>query len=81
MLGRLLIIPPALLLMACATDCRVTDVQTCTVKGNINRDGVKILHTVDSPNYCRVKLTKEGERCFDTKAEAEAAGFSEEQSP
>ena len=48
----------------------------CPVKGNVNRQGERIYHTPDSPGYEQVRLNKaQGDRCFDTIDQAQAAGF------
>jgi endonuclease YncB( thermonuclease family) len=48
----------------------------CVVKGNVNRHGARIYHTRQSPHYAQVKIHHaEGDRCFETTAAAEAAGF------
>ena len=49
----------------------------CVIKGNINRDGVKIYHTPwGSKSYKRTKIsTNKGERWFCDESEALAAGW------
>lgn len=44
---------------------------TCIIKGNISSTGKKIYHVQGGEYYARVKP----EQCFDTEAEAQAAGF------
>ncbi len=49
---------------------------TCVVKGNINGDGEKIYHTAECANYKRTLInTSQGEKCFQTEAEAREAGW------
>ncbi len=45
---------------------------TCVIKGNINSKGGKIYHIPGGASY---KITKP-EQCFNTEAEARAAGFT-----
>ena len=45
--------------------------QSCPVKGNISAQGKKLYHVVGGSFYDRVKP----EECFDTEAQAQAAGF------
>lgn len=49
----------------------------CLIKGNINRDGVRIYHTPwSSPHYKRTKINaKKGERWFCTEGAARQAGW------
>lgn len=46
------------------------------VKGNISKDGRKLYHTPESPNYEQVKIDEsKGEQFFCSVEEAEAAGW------
>ena len=48
----------------------------CPIKGNVNRDDVRIYHTPWSRSYKRTKInTAKGERWFCTETEALAAGW------
>ena len=48
----------------------------CPVKGNVNSKGERIYHVAGGRFYERVKIKpKEGDRCFRTPQEAQAAGF------
>ena len=48
----------------------------CPIKGNINREGVRIYHAPWSRSYSRTKInTAKGERWFCNEAEALAAGW------
>ncbi|MGR8921418.1 MAG: thermonuclease family protein [Gammaproteobacteria bacterium] len=50
--------------------------QDCPVKGNVNRKGEQIYHQPGDRDYARVRIRPdEGDRCFETAAAAEAAGF------
>lgn len=50
------------------------------IKGNINSSGEKIYHVPGGVYYDRTKIDEsEGERWFDTEAEAEAAGWRKSQ--
>ena len=55
------------------TNKQATSTQTssCVVKGNISSTGKKIYHVQGGAFYARVKP----EECFNTEAEAQAAGF------
>lgn len=47
------------------------------IKGNISKDGRRLYHGRDSPNYDQVKIDKaKGEKFFCTVEEAEAEGFT-----
>ena len=48
-----------------------TPVSACVIKGNISSGGKKIYHVKGGAFYARVKP----EQCFNTEAEAVAAGF------
>ncbi len=49
---------------------------TCDIKGNINREGERIYHTLASPWYERTIIDlSQGERWFCSEAEAQAAGW------
>jgi endonuclease/exonuclease/phosphatase family metal-dependent hydrolase len=46
------------------------------IKGNVSRAGKRLFHTVDCPNYERVKIDlAKGERYFASEEEAQKAGF------
>ena len=48
----------------------------CGIKGNINRDGVRIYHMPGQQHYSRTRInTGTGERWFCSEAEAQAAGW------
>lgn len=48
----------------------------CPVKGNVNRNGERIYHLRGSRHYDRVTVRPhEGDRCFGSAADADAAGF------
>ncbi len=48
----------------------------CLIKANVNSKGQRIYHLPGSQFYDAVKIKPDqGDRCFDTQAEAEAAGF------
>ncbi len=48
----------------------------CPIKGNINREGIRIYHTPWSPAYARTAIRADkGERWFCDEAEALAAGW------
>lgn len=48
----------------------------CVIKGNVNRDGERIYHTLSSKSYEKTKVNlAEGDRWFCTEDEALAAGF------
>ena len=49
-----------------------TQASSCVVKGNISSAGKKIYHVQGGAFYARVKP----EECFNTEAEAQAAGFT-----
>jgi len=50
--------------------------EECVVKGNISGEGKKLYHIADvCPDYESVKINKQGEKCFDTEAEARTAGW------
>lgn len=60
---------------ACPTGC-VEELPGCSIKGNINSEGVKIYHTKSSSSYEKTKIDPaKGERWFCTAAEAEANGW------
>lgn len=48
---------------------------SCNVKGNINSKGAKLYHFPGCPSYNATKINKPGERCFNSTAEAQAAGW------
>lgn len=53
------------------------DGECLPIKGNISRDGRKLYHTPESPNYDQVKIDETaGEKFFRTVEEAEAAGWT-----
>jgi hypothetical protein len=54
------------------TAATATPASSCVVKGNISSTGKKIYHVVGGAFYNRVKP----EECFNTEAEALAAGFT-----
>lgn len=48
----------------------------CPVKGNVNRKGERIYHIKGWPGHAKVRLKEaEGDSCFQTKIDAELAGF------
>lgn len=48
----------------------------CLLKGNIARNGSKIFHAPGQRDYAKVSIdTGKGERCFETSAQAKAAGW------
>ncbi|YAL84494.1 thermonuclease family protein [Dermacoccaceae bacterium W4C1] len=47
----------------------------CTIKGNINNEGVKIYHVPGGRSYAKTKINKPGERMFCSEQEALAAGW------
>jgi hypothetical protein len=48
----------------------------CRIKGNVTAGHRKLYHRPDCPSYDRVEIDPaKGERCFDTEAEAVAAGW------
>lgn len=48
----------------------------CPVKGNVNSSGRRVYHVPGGSHYDRLNLDPvEGDRCFATEADAEAAGF------
>jgi len=48
----------------------------CPVKGNVNRKGDQIYHVKGWRDHAKVRLNpEEGDKCFQTIARAEAAGF------
>ena len=50
--------------------------EECVIKGNINRRGDRIYHTLESPHYAGTKInTAGGERWFCSVEEAEMAGW------
>ncbi len=55
-----------------AEDKPVIDPANCLIKGNIAADGRKIYHVPGGASYNRLKSPK---ACFNTEAEAQAAGF------
>lgn len=60
---------------ACPTGC-VEELPGCSIKGNINSEGVKIYHTKSSNSYEKTKIDpSKGERWFCSAAEAEANGW------
>lgn len=53
-----------------------TEGRPCLIKANVNSRGKKIYHMPGGQFYDAVKIRLEqGDRCFDTQGEAEAAGF------
>lgn len=48
----------------------------CLILGNIDSKGVKRYFMPGNPNYSQVKISKPGEQCFVTEADAQAAGFA-----
>ena len=53
-----------------------SDDPDCPVKGNVNQRGARIYHVRGWRDYAKVKINAdEGDRCFHSKDEAEAAGF------
>jgi micrococcal nuclease len=56
---------------AAATGAAPQDGQPCVIKGNISSGGKKIYHVPGGASYKVVKP----EQCFNTEAEAAAAGY------
>ncbi len=60
---------------ACPEGC-TTPPQGCVIKGNINKEGVKIYHVPEGEYYEKTVISPEyGERWFCTEAEAQANGW------
>lgn len=53
----------------------------CTIKGNINSNGDKIYHVIDSPSYAVTINENKGERWFCSEDEAVAVVVEEEEQP
>lgn len=50
--------------------------ETCAIKGNISRKGVRVYHLPSSPAYAATTITeRRGERWFCSAEEAKAAGW------
>lgn len=61
---------------ALATTAASSSASACTIKGNINREGVRIYHLPGSRWYGRTKIdASKGERWFCSEVEAGAAGW------
>lgn len=53
-----------------------TDLQGCTIKGNINSEGERIYHSPDMRSYAETQINPaRGERWFCSEAEARSAGW------
>lgn len=53
-----------------------TDARGCSIKGNISRNGRRLYHTQESPDWAATRIDEAaGERWFCSEAEARAAGW------
>lgn len=61
---------------AAPSDPRIASANPERIKGNISSDGRKLYHAPGCPDYERTQIDEgRGERWFDSRAEAEAAGW------